>query len=167
MILQLSFSAIPLLLCAQKLSPSVTSTAGNFYQNPALSISQTVGELCLTKTYFNNLILTQGFQQPEIIISAIQNSGDEMQELSVYPNPSDTYIHVITHFNDFDDCIMDISDVHGRIIDHQILNNSIQSVKQITINTSEWNSGLYNLTIQMGRDGHYTNSNRKIMILRH
>ena len=67
----------------------------------------------------------------------------------------------------FDDCIMDISDVHGRIIDHQILNNSIQSVKQITINTSEWNSGLYNLTIQMGRDGHYTNSNRKIMILRH
>jgi len=152
---------------AQSLSPSIFSSGGNYYQNPALSISQTVGELSLTKIFFNNLILTQGFQQPEIIINAVQGTGEEISFLQVYPNPSDEYFHISSHFNDFDECIIDISDDQGKIIDHQVLNNSIQSPNQITISTSEWKSGLYNLTIQLGRKGRIVHTNKKIMILRY
>lgn len=164
--LQLSISALPMPISAQSLSPAVISSGGNFYQHSGLTVSQTFGELSLTKTYFNNLILTQGFQQPEIILNAVQNTDEGNPLFVVYPNPADTYLNIIVHFSDFDNCNIDIIDVDGRMIHHHVLNHSLPSMERITLNTSEWVSGLYSLTLHAEKDGRYTNTNRKIMILR-
>lgn len=57
-----------LFLSAQSLTPQVIASAGGYYLNSHGSLSVTIGQPSLINTAVNpniNLILTQGFQQPE------------------------------------------------------------------------------------------------------
>jgi len=76
------------------LSPTVISTGGNYSSNGGVSLSSTIGELAAVETFTNtanNIILTQGFQQPNDIINGlldVQKGADG--SFSVYPIPSQT-----------------------------------------------------------------------------
>jgi hypothetical protein len=58
---------ISIAVTAQSVSPEVTTSAGDYYNNGNISLSWTLGEIA-TETFSNGgVILTQGFQQPVFI----------------------------------------------------------------------------------------------------
>jgi hypothetical protein len=82
-------------LNGQSLTPFVTASAGDFFTNaPAnASLSFTVGEMTMTETFSaNGYILTQGFQQPFMPLTGIDDQ-DYAFEFVVFPNPASTNLN--------------------------------------------------------------------------
>jgi hypothetical protein len=71
------------LLQAQQL----VSTAGDYYQNNSGSLSFSLGELAIETFSSTNNILTQGFQQTNLVAVSIKELPGLDYEISVYPNP--------------------------------------------------------------------------------
>lgn len=80
----------PKLLSAQE----VIATAGGHATVTGISLSWTLGEP-VTNTVSNGTItLTQGFQQPRLISTAIDDKLIPGLDLSVYPNPSSSILNL-------------------------------------------------------------------------
>ena len=78
-------------LCAeaQTLSPFVLSSSGGFFQAGGITLSSTLGEMTMVDSYFAaNSIITQGFQQPELLTTTISENSFSQPEIAVYPNPT-------------------------------------------------------------------------------
>lgn len=76
---------------AQTLSPTAIVSTGGFSSNSNGSLSYSVGEMTMVKTFTGNgSILTQGFQQPnaENITGMINIKQEEFGSFVVYPNPA-------------------------------------------------------------------------------
>jgi hypothetical protein len=94
----LTFSALAItgLLRAQSIMPEVVSSAGGSGQNSQGSLAWTIGEP-VTATVGNGAnTLTQGFQQPTLLIATALKNYPELQELLVYPNPTADYVTLKT-----------------------------------------------------------------------
>lgn len=66
----------------------VISTAGNSYSNTNGSISYTIGEPVIETFAGENNILTQGFQQGNLVVTAIDELPGLDFEISAFPNPA-------------------------------------------------------------------------------
>lgn len=82
--------ALPFLVKAQMLTPTVIASTGGFASNANGSLSYTVGEMTMVQTFSSaNNFLTQGFQQPEPFPTGILDlTKDEFGSFAVYPNPA-------------------------------------------------------------------------------
>jgi hypothetical protein len=76
------------LACFTSHAQQVVSSSGNYYNNYSGSISYTVGEPIIETFSEENYILTQGFQQSNLIVTAINELPGLNFEISVYPNPA-------------------------------------------------------------------------------
>ncbi|MFN8323636.1 MAG: T9SS type A sorting domain-containing protein [Chitinophagales bacterium] len=83
-------AAVPVLMYAQSLTPTVIASTGGFSSNANGSLSYTVGEMTMVQTFSaNGNILTQGFQQPnDISVGLIDLTKDEYGSFVLYPNPA-------------------------------------------------------------------------------
>ena len=61
------------------LTPSVVASGGSYFEGQSMTISWTIGELATTTLTGNNLVLTQGFQQPTGIGTGMHK--DELNRL--------------------------------------------------------------------------------------
>ena len=77
---------------AQKLE--VVATSGDFYENSSLSLSWTLGEVAVETLVGDNIILTQGFQQSKLTVTAIDELQSPGIELTVYPNPTNRFLFI-------------------------------------------------------------------------
>ncbi|MEM1358204.1 MAG: T9SS type A sorting domain-containing protein [Bacteroidota bacterium] len=57
-------------LSAQSLTPEVVASAGETFSNGSLTLEWTLGEI-MTETYTGDIILTQGFHQPDVELAAL------------------------------------------------------------------------------------------------
>ena len=68
--------------------PKVIAAGGFFYSSPSLSVSATIGEMSVIETAVTpSFIVTQGFQQPEIAGTWIDDPEGLVKGLHLYPNP--------------------------------------------------------------------------------
>ena len=85
-------------LSAQEVSPQVVSSAGGFNVSGdnSLSLSWTLGELVISTVTStdNQLILTQGFQQSNLIVDAITIHPELGITITVYPNPTKDFVNI-------------------------------------------------------------------------
>lgn len=58
---------------SQSLTLTVIASAGSYYESDNLRLSYTLGEIAVSTLSTSNLILTQGFQQPTLIISSVND----------------------------------------------------------------------------------------------
>jgi len=65
----------------------VISSAGNTYSDEEHKVSWTLGEPVIKTIKGANNILTQGFHQTNLTVTALDNLNFPGLELSVYPNP--------------------------------------------------------------------------------
>ncbi|MEM7660587.1 MAG: T9SS type A sorting domain-containing protein [Bacteroidota bacterium] len=72
---------------AQSLSPEVVAAAGDQFASSTLLLDWTLGEL-MTETYEGSPVLTQGFHQPLLQTTSIEELADPLGEIKVYPNPT-------------------------------------------------------------------------------
>jgi hypothetical protein len=84
-------SAIPIAaslnLQAQKLFPQVISSAGSHATGNGVQLSWTVGEPVISTLFSGNYILTQGFHQSKLEVTALDNVLFPELEISLFPNP--------------------------------------------------------------------------------
>jgi hypothetical protein len=66
----------------------VISSAGSFCQNSSGALSYTLGEVVIDTWAIGNTTVTQGFQQPKIIVTVIRELSDLNFSIMAYPNPT-------------------------------------------------------------------------------
>lgn len=69
------------------LTPEVVSSAGETFTNGTIYLDWTLGEI-MTETFAGTIILTQGFHQPTITTTSINDPGSLLGTIKVYPNPT-------------------------------------------------------------------------------
>lgn len=89
----LSFLLFSNYVFCQQLKPSVTSSSGGFGLNSQLSLSWTIGEPVIATFATSNNILTQGFNQPDLSVTLVENDYLEYH-VTVFPNPSSGFVVV-------------------------------------------------------------------------
>ena len=139
--------ALVMLASAQSLERFVFSSFGESVSSSGITFTYSVGEP-ITPTYFstaNNLILTQGFLQPEKSdISAIENQELQGGSFTVFPNPS-SGVYTIKADSDkkFN---YQLYNTEGKLV---YVGNQLQSAGQhsVIVHVEHLSQGLYYLRI--------------------
>ncbi|PLX08796.1 MAG: hypothetical protein C0596_05725 [Marinilabiliales bacterium] len=74
------------------LCQELTSASGDTFETDNIKMYWSLGEVVCETFTEGDLILTNGFHQPTIIISKISKS--EHSTVKVYPNPTKNYIYI-------------------------------------------------------------------------
>lgn len=127
------------------LSPIVISSGGDYFESTNMSISWTLGELAVTTLQSDNMILTQGFQQPFNIGVGIRQN--EMNwTISVYPNPVEDELMIRFDIPLPGNYLIEIQDVTGRVICQQV-HKQVRPGETVILNTSRFLHGIYFLKV--------------------
>ncbi len=125
-----------MLLLPSAQAQEAVATQGGFVSTATILYSFTVGE-CFTSTLSNpNVLVTQGFQQPDKLTVEVQEPSSAFQ-LQAFPNPTAnvvtvTYQGTIFHFGLYEST--------GRLLSTIVPNPSAQ---QIEISFSAFPAGIY------------------------
>lgn len=137
---------------AQTLSPTVIASAGNYASSGGVSLSYTVGELAAVQTFSNtpaNIILTQGFQQPNDILNGlldIEKGTDG--SFSVYPIPAQATLWFGYEFTESGKVEVSMFDIIGQKMNYS-LNENYDSGKLIhSFDCTSYASGNYILSVK-------------------
>ncbi len=132
---------------AQQLERQVVSSSGTTTRTAQYSLSWTLGEVATTTLKKAPYILTQGFQQANILVSSDVTSDELAQmDLSVFPNPAVDHVQISMR-NYREGISLNISDLAGKSV---LSKTNISSTE--TIDLSSYASGNYQLTLmQDGR----------------
>jgi len=105
----------PLLVCsylAPVHSQEVIATQGNSSSNSDCILDYTLGEVVTAFGQNSENHLTQGFQQPKLSITDVEEFSDEVN-ISVFPNPVDEFINI--RMNSYiDGCTIHLYDLLGK-----------------------------------------------------
>lgn len=108
-----------------------------------MQLDFTIGQIDFETLAQNNFILTQGFQQPNIIITNTSVDEKQIKNISVYPNPFNDVITLETS-ETHNNLIFELINLKGqKVLKGELLANE----KTTTINSSDLNSGVYFLNI--------------------
>lgn len=100
---------------AQSITPEVISSAGDHYENGSYQLSWTLGEVAV-QTYDNGSnILTEGFHQPEILITSIEEENLTDIDLTIFPNPTTQFVNIQLRNNEAD-MTASVLDMSGKTV---------------------------------------------------
>ena len=124
------------LTSAQSISSSVIALAGGFEKTPGgMTLSWTVGEPIIDPVRSDNILLTQGFQQPGLKISTGYQDVSFQYDLRVYPNPTS---RVLQMQSDFPEAItFQLVDINGKLIRQD------SWITEYSLDVTNLNSGVY------------------------
>lgn len=109
---------------AQKITPTVLSSAGAVMKANNLSIEWTLGEIATETLVSGGNILTQGFHQTNLTIVSTQNPG--IDGLKVYPNP---FVSQLTIENKTgDNLLIHLVGIQGQCITEYQIENGVHSL---------------------------------------
>lgn len=115
-------------LAAQSLELQVIGSSGNYSTSGSgSSLSATLGEP-ITETFSNGSILTQGFQQSFVLITAI--GSPVKAHIHLYPNPTSSSVTIETPGDK--EYRLELTDVLGKTLIHQKIQGPI---KQLDLET--------------------------------
>ena len=123
----------------------VVSTAGSYGETTSGSLSWTVGEPVIETITDGTNTLTQGFQQSKLTVTAINNLKVPGIELSVYPNPTNSFLSIEVKTDKQIDLLLSLFDLNGRLI----LQKKMAGNKQ-TINMQNYKPATYILKVSEG-----------------
>lgn len=127
---------------AQSLQPTVIASDGGFAVLSSGTISWTLGEV-VTETFSSpSNFLTQGFQQPSLVL--MNHVGDvEPNLLFVYPNPATDLININLSYLPAGEYKIELFDLLGnKVADMNIVNSGFFSLP-----LSPYANGMYMLTV--------------------
>jgi hypothetical protein len=135
----LSIALMPVCSFAQSVSPDVISTAGTSFNDGTSQLDWTLGEP-VTSTFTSGTDeLTQGFHQPEMIVTAIGETVNTA--VSVFPNPTQNLLNV--KITDPAKTIVELYTVEGKLLQSKIAVNT-----DVLIDMSNYTSGNYLLVVK-------------------
>lgn len=128
------FTLISALQCR---SQELICSAGDVFSNSSLQMEWSLGEVSIDAYYDDEIILSQGFHQPEIF-----EQTETDFEIKVYPNPYDLNLFIEISDLESEHMHARIYDISGKVILHKpdLLNYN-------KIITSEMSDGIYLLRL--------------------
>ena len=78
---------------AQTLHPTVIATSGTSFNDGTNQLDWTMGETVTSTLTSGSDMLTQGFHQPDLLITAIENPTETVM-VNIFPNPTASTIQV-------------------------------------------------------------------------
>ena len=128
---------------AQSLSPQVLSSAGEYKTIGSGSLSYTVGETEV-KTYTQNgQVLTQGFQQPQEILSSLLDAQTEAIGFEIYPSPADQSVFTAWDIPADGEVRISITDAQGKLVYNDFNRSETEGRTILPIHTAQLASGNY------------------------
>lgn len=94
----------------------VNPAAGEHFTGNNYTISWTIGEGVIETFSNNEIVLTQGFQQPRLKITLIEESDDITFQIDVFPNPTKDFLTInLLSENDIS-CTTALLDISGKLL---------------------------------------------------
>lgn len=116
----LSVAVLPLCSMAQSVTPEVIASAGEHFDNGTTQLSWTLGEVIID-TYDNGSnILTQGFHQTNLTVTAVDEAVSDIR-LNLYPNPTSEFLNIELGNNEKDINIQ-MYDMSGKLMHKDVIN---------------------------------------------
>lgn len=129
---------------AQHVSRTVSSSTGNSITSSGLSISYTIGEPVIATGVGSNVILTQGFQQPDKDIITIINSSEFLMNVDVFPNPVSDQLQVKVNTDKIiSDLSVEIEDVFGKQLKRIAVSATGSLDQAVSLDFFSYSSGVY------------------------
>jgi hypothetical protein len=101
----------------------VVSSAGNMLQNSSGSLSFTIGELVIDTRSSSGKTLTQGFHQPKITITAINELADLKLTIAAYPNPTSDWVKLTIEKSTTKNMEYALYDLNGKLLVSKMMNS--------------------------------------------
>jgi hypothetical protein len=133
-------------LNAQSLAPHVIASAGAYAVSSNFSLSWTLGEPVIETQTLHNIILTQGFQQPEIIISNVEDYS-KSHFINIYPNPTFDVLKIDIQFTNSSDIEWQLFNTLGQTVKTGSVKVEINVLNKFHIDISEMPPTLYYLLL--------------------
>lgn len=139
-ILLLALSGCGSICFGQSVTPEVISTAGTSFTDGTNSIEWTLGEPATSTLEPGTTIVTQGFHQPTIIVTTVENAV-LISNVSVFPNPTYDFLNI--QFNSTQkNTIIELYSFEGKLIEKYIVNG-----QSTTLNMATYSPGNYFIKI--------------------
>ena len=103
---------LPIILQAQE----VVTTSGGYGSSASAKVTWTIGEPVTETVTGTNSILTQGFNQGDLIITIIKNPELSGLNIKAYPNPASDHLKISVGNSELDYLDYILFDIRGQII---------------------------------------------------
>ena len=154
------FAFISWSVTAQSIEPEVLATSGAHFVGTNAELSWTIGEVIIETVSNTGNIITQGFHQPNDLVTTVEESLPNHIQVNVFPNPVTEKI-TVTIDNNTLELIAVIYDMTGR----QLISKKIGYLqKTIEFNVVDFANAGYLLNIH-SKDKKY-NATYKIQKLK-
>jgi hypothetical protein len=144
LILIVIFISLGLNVKSQSVTPFVIASAGSYFVSANAQLSWTLGEVITSTFISGNSILTQGFQQNNYVVIAINEFSDNPFKIDVYPNPSSRFINIQWANIEQMDLLFEIINNQGVCIIKKIINSS---ENQLEIDLNNFSNSTYILYV--------------------
>jgi hypothetical protein len=131
-----------LLFCISR-AQEVISSSGATQSSANVQLSWTVGEPIVDTYSSGSVILTQGFHQSKLIVTAIDPIPLAGFELEVYPNPTSAELNIKLNNGNFSNLRYSLYNSQGEQIRQQEFSNQVEQ-----INLTSFAPGYYLLKIE-------------------
>lgn len=99
---------------AQNPDLKIISSAGGSTELGSLTLDWTVGEIATLSIQSASNLITQGFHQPVLKVTAIEELESAIGEIKVYPNPTSDFLQMELEFHRIRSVRIDMYDTGGR-----------------------------------------------------
>jgi membrane-bound inhibitor of C-type lysozyme len=127
---------------AQSIAPEVISTSGNSFNSGASQLDWTLGESATATFNAGSDMLTQGFHQPNLIITSISDIQTDYS-VNIFPNPSTDLIH-LEFKNTKGDLVIQLFAIDGKLLESRRTETS----SPLEIMMTKYEAGTYILSIK-------------------
>ena len=124
-------------------SEQFIGSSGGDYTNSQAQLSFTLGEVVVETISSSGNMLTQGFQQPNLILTTLIDNSD-FEGLNVYPNPFEDILYIEQRVQN--EIQISLIDIAGRVVQKYEV-----SKKKSLLDFSNTTSGQYFLIIKNKR----------------
>ena len=127
---------------AQSILPEVISSTGQSFNNGSSQLDFTMGEVTTSTFNDGSTILSQGFHQPNLLITSII-STETNYTVAVFPNPTSEFLQL--HFDKLNQIlVIDLYSGEGKLLQSQKVSTTIT----LELNMSTYASGTYLLSVK-------------------
>ena len=137
-----AFVLAPMAIFAQSAERQVIASTGGYATATGLQVSSTVGETATATGTSSNIIITQGFQQPNGTAVGIKELNNGLS-VNVYPNPAsnDVVLEIDAKSNLMVNAT--VYDMEGKTTGVSVSNLKVNGTLKQTLDISELTTGNY------------------------
>ena len=118
---------LPLLFC-KSWAQEVISSAGAIHDSANLQVSWTIGEPIVETFSSGGTILTQGFHQSKLVVTAIDPIPLAGFEIEVYPNPTSGDVNIKLNKGNISKLRFSLYSSQGEQISQQEFSNQVEQI---------------------------------------